>query len=84
MSSINGLQDLTGTSITCTGEINLGNNLNPGTAGQVIVSQGDEQPAIWGANHSTQQPLNKGANVTFSSGATFKHSPYPAPLIPNV
>ena len=71
MSSINGLQDLTGTSITCTGEINLGNNLNPGTAGQVIVSQGDEQPAIWGANHSTQQPLNKGANVTFSSGATF-------------
>ncbi len=71
MSSINGLNKLTGTSLTCTGQIQLNTNLNPGTAGQVIVSQGKNQPAIWGANHApTPNALSMGSNVVLNSGNT--------------
>ena len=73
MSSITGLRPLKGTSITNTGFIALNNNLNQGTVGQVIKSNGPGVAVTWEDEtaHPTQQPLNKGTNVSFSSGATF-------------
>ena len=73
MSSITGLRPLKGTSLTNTGFIALNNDLNQGTVGQVIKSNGPGVPVTWGddAAGPVQQPLNKGSNVSFSSGATF-------------
>ena len=73
MSSITGLRPLKGTSLTNTGFIALNNDLNQGTTGQVIKSNGPGQPVSWDDEtaHPGQQPLNKGTNVSFSSGATF-------------
>ena len=73
MSSITGLRPLKGTSLTNTGFIALNNDLNQGTTGQVIKSNGPGQPVSWDNEtvHPAQQPLNKGTNVAFSSGATF-------------
>ena len=73
MSSITGLRPLKGTSLTNTGFIALNNDLNQGTTGQVIKSNGPGQPVSWDDEtvHPVQQPLNKGTNVAFSSGATF-------------
>ena len=44
MSSITGLRPLKGTSLTNTGFIALNNDLNQGTTGQVIKSNGPGQP----------------------------------------
>ena len=73
MSSITGLRPLKGTSLTNTGFIALNTTLNQGTTGQVIKSNGPGVPVSWENEtiHPAQEPLNKGNNVTFSSGATF-------------
>ena len=69
MGSINGLVDITATSISNSGQFYLGNNLDPGTAGQVIVSAGTQLPAEWGANAATlPNALTMGTNVTLASG----------------
>jgi hypothetical protein len=69
MGSINGLVDITATSISNSGQFYLGNNLDPGTAGQVIVSAGTQLPAEWGTNAATlPNALTMGTNVTLASG----------------
>lgn len=69
MSSTNGLVRISATSIDNSGEIRLGTNINPGTAGQVIKSQGENQPAIWeNETAHTNQPLTMGNNLTLASG----------------
>tara|TARA_R100001440_G_scaffold7114_2_gene14217 strand:- start:4312 stop:5712 length:1401 start_codon:yes stop_codon:yes gene_type:complete len=69
MSSITGLKTGKFTSIDNSGEIRLGDEINPGTAGQVIISAGADEPAVWGtaAGHIAN-PLTMGANVSLTSG----------------
>ena len=76
MSSFTGLKTLSGTSINNSGEIRLTDQLNPGTIGQVIISQGEDQAAIWGTGSSTiANPLTMGTNLSLASGnASFNGS----------
>ena len=53
MGSINGLSKIAATSIQNSGEFILTNQLDPGTAGQVIISAGPNEPALWGNNSAT-------------------------------
>jgi hypothetical protein len=72
MTSINGLKNISATSIQNSGEIYLGNDINPGTAGQALVSGGDGEPARWDTHTGTIQPLTIGTNLSLASGnATF-------------
>lgn len=72
MTSINGLKNIAATSIQNSGEIFLGNDINPGTAGQALVSGGDGEPARWDTHTGTIQPLTIGTNLSLASGnATF-------------
>ena len=69
MASINGLTRVTATSIQNSGQFYLGNNLDAGTAGQVIVSSGTETAAAWGTNSATlPNALTMGSNVSLASG----------------
>lgn len=72
MSSITGLNPLNGTSITNSGFIALGTDNNQGTTGQIIRSNGANNPVTWD-NETTQtnQKLNIGTNITLTSGNTF-------------
>ena len=69
MASINGLTRVSATSIQNSGQFYLGNNLDAGTAGQVIVSSGTETAAAWGTNSATlPNALTMGTNVSLASG----------------
>jgi len=69
MASINGLSSISATSIQNSGQFYLGNNLDTGTAGQVIVSAGSQSGAIWGTNSATlPNALTMGTNVSLASG----------------
>ena len=69
MASINGLTRVSATSIQNSGQFYLGNNLDAGTAGQVIVSAGTETAAAWGSNSATlPNALTMGTNVSLASG----------------
>jgi len=71
MSSFTGLTTLSGTSIENSGEIRLGNDLNPGSIGQVIISQGQAEAVIWGTGSGTiANPLTMGTNLSLASGNT--------------
>jgi len=71
MSSFTGLTTLSGTSIENSGEIRLGNDLNPGSIGQVIISQGQAEAVIWGTSSGTiANPLTMGTNLSLASGNT--------------
>lgn len=70
MGSINGLKNIAATSIQNSGSFLLGNQVDPGTAGQALISGGPNQPAEWGSTSGTIQPLTAGNHVTFSSGNT--------------
>ena len=70
MASINGLKKIAATSIQNSGSFYLGNQVDPGTAGQALLSGGPNQPAEWGSHTGTIQPLTAGNHVTFSSGNT--------------
>ena len=69
MSSITGLKTGNFTSVNNSGEIRLGTEINPGTAGQVIISAGEDEPAVWGtaAGHIAN-PLTMGTNLSLASG----------------
>ena len=72
MASINGLTNIAATSIQNAGEFYLGNNIDPGTAGQVIISAGSNQPAVWGSNAATLPgALTMGTNLSLASGKCF-------------
>ena len=69
MASINGLSEIAATSIQNSGEFYLGNNVDAGTAGQVILSGGPQASASWGANGvAVPNPLTMGTNVNLTSG----------------
>ena len=69
MASINGLSTISATSIQNSGQFYLGNNLDTGTAGQVIVSAGSQAGAAWGTNSATlPNALTMGTNVSLASG----------------
>ena len=68
MSSITGLKRGAFTSIDNSGEIRLGAEIDPGTAGQALVSGGPDQPAVWDTHTGIIQPLTAGANITYASG----------------
>ena len=70
MSSITGLSPLKGTSLTNSGFIALNNNLNQGTIGQIIKSNGPGQAVSWENDtvHPAQEPLTMGTNVSLTSG----------------
>jgi len=67
--SITGLKTGNFTSVNNSGEIRLGTTINPGTAGQTIISGGANEPVVWGtaAGHIAN-PLTMGANVSLASG----------------
>lgn len=69
MSSITGLRSLNGTSITNTGFIALGNELNQGLSNQVIKSNGANKPVSWeDETPHTNQALTMGTNINLTSG----------------
>tara|TARA_R100000697_G_scaffold78325_1_gene90451 strand:- start:10 stop:1911 length:1902 start_codon:yes stop_codon:yes gene_type:complete len=71
MSSFNGLKRIAATSIQNTGPFILGNQLDPGTAGQVIISNGANESATWGTNSATlPNALTMGTNLSLASGNT--------------
>ena len=69
MGSINGLKKIAATSIQNSGEFILTNQLDPGTAGQVIISAGPNEPALWGNNSATiPNALTMGTSLSLASG----------------
>ncbi len=69
MASINGLTRVSATSIQNAGQIYLGNNLDSGTPGQVIISNGPQQAVSWGSNSATLPgALTMGTNLSLASG----------------
>jgi len=69
MASINGLTQISATSIQNAGQFYLGNNLDSGTPGQVIISNGAQQAAAWGTNSATLPgALTMGTNLSLASG----------------
>ena len=69
MGSINGLKTISATSIQNAGQFYLGNNLDSGTAGQVIISAGPQEAAVWGSNAATLPgALTMGTNLSLASG----------------
>jgi len=69
MASINGLTQISATSIQNAGQFYLGNSLDSGTPGQVIISAGPQQAAEWGSNSATLPgALTMGTNLSLASG----------------
>ena len=68
MSSFNGLKNIAATSIQNSGQFYLGNQVDPGTAGQALVSAGPDEPARWDTHTGTIQPLTIGTNLSLASG----------------
>ena len=69
MSSITGLRELKGTSLINTGQYRTGNQLDPGTAGEVLISGGPNLECTWGANGvAVPNPLSAGATINYTSG----------------
>jgi hypothetical protein len=69
MASINGLTRVSATSIQNAGQIYLGNSLDSGTPGQVIISNGPQQAVSWGSNSATLPgALTAGTNLSLASG----------------
>tara|TARA_Y100001937_G_scaffold105392_1_gene146213 strand:+ start:699 stop:2405 length:1707 start_codon:yes stop_codon:yes gene_type:complete len=74
--SFTGLKTINATDINNQGEIRLTSDLEAGTNGQVIISQGEGQPAIWGSNSvSLPNALTMGTDLSLASGnSTFDGS----------
>jgi len=69
MGSITGLKRGAFTSIDNSGQLRVGPEINPGTAGQALVSGGPDEPARWDTHTGTIQPLTMGSNLSLASGA---------------
>ena len=68
MASITGLQDISATSVANSGQFYLTDQILSGNAGEAIISQGPDQPAIWGTHTGTINPLTMGTNLSLASG----------------
>jgi hypothetical protein len=68
--SFTGLRTGNFTDINLDGELRVGNDLEPGTSGQVLQSQGETLSVAWANPTSTAvpNPLTMGSNVNLSSG----------------
>jgi len=63
------MKDINATNIENSGKFILGNNLDTGTSGECIISNGANNPASWGTPvGSVVGPLTSGTNVNFTSG----------------
>ncbi len=72
MGSITGLKRGAFTSIDNSGQFRVGAEINPGLAGQALVSGGPDEPSRWDTHTGIIQPLTMGTNLSLASGnATF-------------
>jgi len=69
MGSITGLKQGKFTSLDNSGQLRVGQDLNPGTSGQALVSGGRDEPARWDTHTGTIQPLTMGSNLSLASGS---------------
>ena len=71
MVSFTGLRTGNFTSVNNTGQLRLGSSLDPGTTGQVVISNGPDNGISWGANSTvTPNALTMGTNLNLTSGNT--------------
>ena len=70
MGSITGLKQGKFTSLDNSGQLRVGQDLNPGISGQALVSGGRDEPARWDTHTGTIQPLTMGTNLTLTSGSS--------------
>jgi hypothetical protein len=69
MASITGLDDIEATSVANSGQFYLTDQIESGTTGQAILSQGPDDPATWGTPSGTiLNPLTMGTNLSLASG----------------
>ena len=69
MSTINGLTTLSATNIQNQLDLKVGNDLDAGTAGEVLISGGEDQACSWGPNSAAvPNALTMGSNVNLTSG----------------
>jgi len=69
MASITGMKTGSFTDINLQGSLRVGDTLNPGVVGQVLISNGEGQATEWGTNSAVvPNALTAGSNVSFSSG----------------
>ena len=69
MSTINGLTTLSATNIQNQLDLKVGNDLDAGTAGEVLISGGEDQACSWGPNGvAVPNALTMGTNINLTSG----------------
>ena len=69
MSSINGLTTISATNIKNQLDLRVGNDLDAGTAGEVLISGGADQACSWGPNAAAvPNALTMGTNINLTSG----------------
>ena len=69
MSSITGMKTGSFTDINLQGPLRVGDTLNPGAVGQVLISNGENEATEWGTNSAVvPNALTAGTNITYTSG----------------
>ena len=69
MSSITGMKTGSFTDINLQGPLRVGDTLNPGAVGQVLISTGENEAPEWGTNSAVvPNALTAGTNITYTSG----------------
>ena len=69
MTSITGMKTGNFTDMNIQGSIRVGNDLNPGTVGQVLISNGQDTATVWGTNSAVvPNALAMGTNLSLASG----------------
>ena len=64
MTSITGMKTGNFTDMNIQGSIRVGNDLNPGTVGQVLISNGQDTATVWGTNSAAvPNALAMGTNL---------------------
>ena len=66
--SVTGLRNGNFDDVSISHNISLTTSANDGTAGQVIVSGGADNPAVWGHGHGLNHELIMGTNLSLASG----------------
>jgi len=70
MASITGMKTGSFTDINLQGPLRVGDTLNPGAVGQVLISNGENQATEWGTNSAVvPNALTAGTNITYTSGS---------------
>ena len=69
MTSITGMKTGNFTDMNIQGSIRVCNDLNPGTVGQVLISNGQDTATVWGTNSAVvPNALAMGTNLSLASG----------------